>query len=513
MDAETLHRVQARTTTGMVEGVVSADGNVRAFKGIPYAAPPVGALRWKPPQPLAPWTGVRPAVEFGPRPMQGHPFSDMVFRDQGPSEDCLYLNVWAPEQATTRKLPVMVWIFGGGYVAGGTSEPRQDGSKLCQRGVIVVSMNYRLGIFGFFAHPELTQESEHHASGNYGLMDQIAALRWVHDNIAQFGGDPANVTIFGESAGSFSVSSLVASPLARGLFHKAIGESGALFSATRPTPTVAQAQKEWAEFAERTLHANTLASLRAMSAADLLEATVKPKHPRIGAVIDGYVLPSDSVSIYGNGRQAHVPLLAGWNRDEGSADGLLGNKPATLDNYIAAVKQRYGSHADEVLRVYHATNDAEAKRAAADLQGDNFIGYSTWKWLELHRKTSGSPVYRYEFDQPLPAGTPAMPSFELRVPHASDIEFVFETLPERHIPWTPAWSEADWRASQMLATYWTNFAKTGNPNGGGLPNWPTYDAKTGFEVMHLQAAAAAQPDVHRARYLLLDKLPRRGEED
>ncbi len=221
--------VRQTTSDGVLEGVVSADGKVRAFKGIPFAAPPVGPLRWKAPQPVVPWTGVRKAAEFGPRAMQARVYGDMIFRDEGPSEDCLYLNLWMPANPSTPKLPVMVWIHGGGFVAGASSEPRQEGVNLCKKGVMVVSMNYRMGIFGFFAHPELTKESGHESSGNYGLMDQVAALQWVKQNIAAFGGDPDNVTIFGESAGSFSVSALMASPLSQGLFQRAIGESGAFF--------------------------------------------------------------------------------------------------------------------------------------------------------------------------------------------------------------------------------------------------------------------------------------------
>jgi para-nitrobenzyl esterase len=222
--------VQLKTADGVLEGVVSADGKVRTFKGIPFAAPPVGPLRWKAPQPPAPWTGVRKASEYGARCMQGSIYSDMIFHDTGPSEDCLYLNLWMPANPGRAKLPVMVWIYGGGYQAGATSEPRQDGGNLSKKGVLVVSMNYRLGIFGFFSHPELAKESGHDSSGNYGLLDQLAALQWVRKNIATFGGDPDNVTIFGESAGSFSVSALVASPLAKGLFQRAIGESGAYLS-------------------------------------------------------------------------------------------------------------------------------------------------------------------------------------------------------------------------------------------------------------------------------------------
>lgn len=501
LHAEPLRTVQQRLPNGIIEGVISADGQVRTFKGIPYAAPPVGPLRWQPPQPAPSWTGVRPAVEYGPRAMQGRIFDDMVFHDAGPSEDCLYLNLWIPEQGPKTKLPVMVWIHGGGFVAGASSEPRQDGGKLCKEGVLVVSMNYRLGVFGFLALPELTQESGRHASGNYGLMDQIAALEWVRDHIAAFGGDPANVTIFGESAGSFSVSALMASPHAQGLFHRAIGESGAFFGTTLPLKTRADGEATGVTFTEAAFGTSSLAALRAKSAQELLDASVKPPGRWFSPIIDGYVLPTDSRSIYTAGRQAHVPLLAGWNRDEGNYRGFFGPDTPTLAHYIAHAKSRFGDQADAFLKVYSATTDAEAKRAAQDLAGDDFIGYSTWKWLELHRRTGGSAVYRYAFDQTLPLAPDAAPDAEAVAPHASDIEFVFRTLSSRALPWRPE----DHEVSALTAAYWTNFAKTGNPNGAGLPQWPAYEESAGFPVMHLKAPAAVEPDAHRARYEFLDR--------
>jgi para-nitrobenzyl esterase len=265
---------QVRTEAGSLEGSTSPDGKVQAFKGIPYAAPPVGALRWKEPQPVPNWQGVRKATEFGARCMQGNVFGDMVFRDAAPSEDCLYLNVWTPKASPDAKLPVMVWIYGGGFQAGATSEPRQDGERLAHKGVVVVSMNYRLGIFGFFSHPELTKESPHHASGNYGLQDQAAALQWVRKNIASFGGDRENVTIFGESAGSFSVSALMASPTSKALLHRAIGESGAFFGRTLTAKPLAESEQDGVKFAQ-SIGADTLEKLRGMAAQQTLDAASK----------------------------------------------------------------------------------------------------------------------------------------------------------------------------------------------------------------------------------------------
>jgi len=497
-----LRRVQQRTSAGIIEGVVSADGNVRVFKGIPFAAPPVGPLRWREPQPVAPWTGVRQATEFGPRPMQAREYSDMVFRDAGPSEDCLYLNVWVPARPqTSGKLPVMVWIFGGGFKAGSASEPRQDGSALCQLGVIVVSLNYRLGVFGFLAHPELSAESAHHASGNYGLMDQVAALKWVHENIAGFGGDPENVTIFGESAGSTSVCCLIATPLARGLFQKAIGESGAAFPVGHGMPTLADAQAEGTNFIQTRFGGATLEDLRQVPAEKLLAESVRMPRPEFKPVVDGYVLPQDCAELYQRGRQAHVPLLAGSNRDEGRSTTLLGSRAPTVENFAAAARERYGVHASEFLRVYTAADDAAVERAAADFGGDLFTGFATWRWLELHGETSGQPVYRYEFDQPLPLAADAPAGAPRRAPHAADIEFVFRTLPSRHLPWQPE----DLAVSDLMARFWTNFARTGSPSGPGLPAWPPYDRASDWAVMHVQTKARSAPDAHRARDLFLQQ--------
>jgi para-nitrobenzyl esterase len=506
LSAQPISYVQLKTADGILEGVVSGDGLVRTFKGIPYAAPPVGPLRWKPPQPVVPWTGVRKAADYGPRPMQGRIYDDMVFHDAGPSEDCLYLNMWMPGKPATDKLPVMVWIFGGGLMAGSSSEPRQDAGNLSKKGVLVVSMNYRLGIFGFFAHPGLSKESDYHGSGNYGFMDQVAALQWVHDNIAAFGGDPDNVTIFGESAGSFSVSALMASPLARGLFHRAIGESGALLG-SRTVPTLAQAEAAGVKFAQAAYGTSSLAALRAKPAQEVLEATLKEPRPHFGANLDGHFLPENPNTVYATGGQSHVPLLAGWNRDEGGYKTLFEKDEPTLANYAVRAQARFGDNAGAFLKAYAATTDAGAKRAAQDFGGDLSIAYSTWKWLDLQVLTGGSPVYRYEFDQPLPLAPDAKPGAEPVVPHASDIEFVFRVLSSRHLPWRPE----DHEVSELMSSYWTNFAKTGNPNGPGLPEWPQYRAGDGYQVMHLKTQAAAAPDTHRARYELLDQLKLSGD--
>jgi para-nitrobenzyl esterase len=424
----------------------------------------------------------------------------MVFRDNGPSEDCLTLNVWAPEAAFAGKapdavkLPVMLWIFGGGYMAGGTSEARQDGANLSTKGVVVVSCNYRLGIFGFFAHPEAARESEHNSAGNYGLLDQLAALRWVRDNIARFGGDPANVTIFGESAGSFSVSGLVMSPLAKGLFQRSIGESGAMFGEERYPGQLADAEERDVRFAQGAFGTASLAALRGLPAAQVQEAA-RAVPSGFKPVVDGWYLPEPVAGIYSAGKQNRVALMAGWNADEAKADRLFGSAPPTAQGFAAFARQRFGDKAGTFLKLYPASTDAEAARSAADFAGDDFIAFGTWKWLEEHAKTPGVAVYRYHFEHNLPTTPPA-------APHSGEIEYVFGMLASKNLPWTAA----DRQVSCLLATYWTNFAKTGDPNGAGLPQWPVYRKLDGFPVMHLKLNSFAEPDTLRGRYRFLDTL-------
>jgi len=489
------------TDAGLVEGAVSTDSKVRIFKGIPFAAPPVGPLRWKASQPVPSWTGVRNATEFGARCMQGRIFDDMVFRDSGPSEDCLYLNVWAPSTSSQAHLPVMVWIYGGGFAAGSASEPRQDGENLAKKGVVVVSFNYRLGVFGFLSHPELTRESGHNASGNYGLLDQVAALEWVRRNISAFGGDPGNVTIFGESAGSFSVSALMASPLAQGLFQRAIGESGAFFSKTLTAKTLIEAQEADQKFAD-SLGAHSLDALRTLPADKLLDAAIKPGVIRFWPIVDGYFLPEEVRVIFASGKQSKVPLLAGWNADEGNYKTIFGEDAPTAANFVARAHTLFGDKSDAFLKLYPAGTDDQAKRSAQDLAGDQFIGFSTWKWIEMQAATGNSRVFRYEFDDAPPAAkdstAPSRGAY-----HAADIEFVFEALASKNLPWRAE----DEKLSDLISSYWTNFARTGDPNGPGLPHWPVYSSQGSYEVMHLSASSHSAPDEHRARYEFLDALP------
>jgi para-nitrobenzyl esterase len=500
MASEPLRSSQVRTPDGVLEGVISADGKVRTFKGIPYAAPPVGSLRWKAPQPVEPWKRVRNAVEYGPRCMQAPIYDDMVFHDAGPSEDCLHLNLWMPAEPATKKLPVMVWIHGGGFTAGATSEPRQDGGNLSKRGVLVVSMNYRMGIFGFFSHAELDRESGHDASGNYGLLDQVAALQWVKKNIALFGGDPGNVTIFGESAGSFAVSALMASPLAQGLFQRAIGESGAYFGTTLELLPRAQSEKDQLEFAKTALGVTSLEALRAKPAAELLEASTKQHKVSFEPNIDGYLLVEDVYTTYAQGRQSHVPLIAGWNADEGDYREFFEKDEPNAKNYAAHAKAVFGDHASEFLKVYPGGTDAEAKRSAQDFGGDQFIAYSTWKWIEMQQAMAHTPVYRYQFDQAPPAADGS--AGPRGAYHSAEIEFVFNVLSSKPLPWRPE----DRKLSDLMSVYWSNFAKNGNPNGPGLPDWPAFRKSDGYPVMHLSSESRSAPEEHRNRYEFRDSI-------
>jgi para-nitrobenzyl esterase len=431
--------------------------------------------------------------------MQLYAYDDMFFRDNGPSEDCLSLNVWAPTHSSGARLPVMVWLHGGGD-AGGSSEPRQDGENLAKKGVVVVSCNYRLGVFGFFALPALRKESEHNASGNYGLLDQVAALQWVKENIAAFGGDPGNVTIFGESSGAFFVSGLMASPLAQGLFHRAIGESGSMFVDMYSVLTLSQSEDRCQKFADL-LGRHTLEQMRALSADELLQAAAKPPDDWFWRPnIDGYFLPDNARSIYASGKQSHVPLLAGWNADEVGHDALLGNDAPTVQNYTARLHTLFQDRAESYLKFYPAGTDAEAKQAAEDLASDQYVSYATWKWIEMHAATGNSLVFRYQFDDalPQPASVPSSGAY-----HSAEIEFVFNVLASKKLPWRPE----DQTVSDLMSSYWTNFAKRGDPNGPGLTTWPAYSSQTKHQVMHLCANPYSRPDKHRARYEFLDSLP------
>ena len=510
---------KVHTEAGTVEGVATPDTQVLAYKGIPYAAPPSGNLRWAPPQPAAPWHGTLIAKDFGHHCIQFGTNADMVFLDPGPSEDCLNLNVWAPAHAKPGSLPVMVWIFGGGFTTGATSEPRQDGQFLANHHVVVVSMNYRLGMLGYFTSPELTQQSPHHASGNYGLMDQAAAIAWVARNIRAFGGDPKIITLFGESAGSFSVSAQMASPLSKALIAKGIGESGGAFhSSGLPYPGLAKTEQDDAAFAQSAFNAATIADLRKISADDLVKAAgahTTPPPPHFGPVVDGYFLPQSVPEIYAAGNQAHVPLLAGWNADEVRSMISMNPVKPTVDTFSAQATKDFGTNSQQFLAAYPATTDAEAVQSAGDFVSDRFIAYSTWAWLEAQVNTGQAPGYRYRFDLAAP-GDKFHPA-GIGAFHSDDIEYVFGTLDSRL---QATIRPEDRTLSDQIQQYWTNFARNGNPNGvpdgrslpvgvqnaPNLPTWPTYGPTNDWQVMHLNVPSEAKPDTQRNRYLFLDSV-------
>ncbi len=478
------------TAQGQIEGKLINGGAVRAFLGLPYAAPPVGLLRWKAPQPPAAWKGVRDATKFGARCSQWQIWNDYLFLDAGPSEDCLYLNVYVPARASANsRLPVMFWIHGGGYSAGAGSEPRYTNSALPGRGVVLVTINYRLGIFGFLATEELAKEGGGSA-GNYGLMDVVAALRWVNANIAAFGGDPSNVTIFGESAGSFAVSTLMGVPSARGLFHKAIGESGAAFGRTLPTLPLRTQELRDEGWVKKLLGTRSLAQLREIPAAKLVDAESKTGPGWYTPVIDGRFLPEGILETYGEGKQARVPLLAGWNRDERA--GTL-SKGMTAVKWKAFALEQYGADANELLSAFPGRSDAEAVRSADAYTTDQFIALGAWQWVEAHAANGRAPVYRYRFDLPAPASE-VHPEGKYAF-HSDELEYVFGTLDTRR---GAAWRPEDRRLSEQIIRYWTNFARSGDPNGAGLPHWPRYDA--GRMLIHLDREIAAGPDADRPQF-------------
>lgn len=531
---------QVKIANGVLDGNLEASG-VRSFKGIPFAAPPVGPLRWKEPQPVTNWSATRAAKQFGANGLQTNVFGDMGFRSSAMSEDCLYLNVWTPADAKKGLpherpgrsagagaslpqggLPVLVYFYGGGFVAGDGSEARYDGESMATKGIVAVTVNYRLGVFGFMAHPELTKESPHHASGNYGLLDQAAALNWVQKNIAAFGGDPRRVTIAGESAGSVSVSAQMASPLAKNMIAGAIGESGSLLG-TLPALPLARGEEVGVEFA-KTVGATSLAELRAIPAENLLQSAAKFGPFRFSLTIDGYFFPKSPYAIYEAGEQAHVPLLAGWNSEEMNYRMVMGGEQPTKANFAMAVQKLYPAGSADVLKLYDPASDAEVEQMATDLASDRFIGFSTWKWIDVQAKTGGKPVYRYLFSRPRPAmaeamgnvtpglaggvvkdtankPAPRMPMAKGAV-HSAEIEYAMGNLASNKVyDWTPD----DYKVSKLMQDYFANFIKTANPNGPGLPRWPVVSGAATVQYINIDVNTRVETEKNRARYLLMDK--------
>jgi para-nitrobenzyl esterase len=470
---------EVKVDGGLISGTVDPTGNIQVFRGIPFAAPPVGALRWKAPQPVVPWTGVKKCLAFGPSPMQNSPTpfgvytQEFLIPKEPISEDCLYLNIWTGAKAAAEKRPVLVWIYGGGFVSGGSAAPLYDGEAMAKKGIVFVSINYRVGIFGFFAHPELTKESGRQASGNYGLMDQLAALKWVQQNIAAFGGDPGNVTIAGQSAGSMSVNCLVASPLAKGLFKRAIGESGASF--TRGNASLATAEQEGLKVMA-SLNAASLSQLRALPADQLL----KTGQDLRGPIIDGYMLPEAIVDIYKAGKENPVDLLTGWNQDEGMVFGPVMNAADFRKDAV----QKYGEEADAFLKYYPAGSDAEAAASQQNLSRDMIFGVQNYEWANIE-SAKGSKVYVYRFTRKPPATGEFL---KYGAFHTAEVPYAYDNLNFVNRPWEPA----DRTLATAMSAYWANFAAKGDPNGPGLAPWDRY-TPGGKRIIELDKEPASKP--------------------
>lgn len=512
--------VQTKIANGTIEGNYDTKTGVQTYFGIPFAKPPVGNLRWKAPQPAANWVGVKETKKFGPRPMQKIVFGDMNSRSNGLSEDCLYLNVWTPAKRNTKDLPVLLYFYGGGNSAGDASEPRYDGEAMAKKGIVVITCNYRLNVFGFLAHPELSAEAPYKASGNYGMLDQVAAMKWVNKNIAAFGGDPKKVTIAGESAGSIGVSMQMSSPLGRNLIAGAIGESGAGINPTMAPVSLTEGEKDGLEFVQKAGVKN-IAAMRGLSARDIYEIFDESKKFGFSIVIDNYFLPKTLPQIFYAKEQAQVPLLLGWNSAEIPGQAFMYGQPYKDENYIARVKKEYPNDFEEVLRLYPHANEKEIELSATALAADRFISYSTWKWFDLHRKNSSQPVYRYLYSKlrpPLADNTMAAglaggtvkkdanapkPAEAVGAPHACEIEYCMGNL---HLIKEFAFTPDDYKVSETMSNYFANFIKTGNPNGAKLPEWTA--AKAGDNtppVMIIDVESKLINAENDARYEFLDK--------
>ena len=534
----TMAQTQVKTAEGILEGKDLS--GIKVFKGVPFAAPPVGNLRWKAPQPAKHWDDVREAKEYGPNPMQEPLFGDMNFGTKVNSEDCLYLNIWTPAKTMKEHLPVLIYFNGGGLMAGSGSEARYAGDAMARKGIISITANYREGIFGFFAHPQLSKETTYKGSGNYGFMDQVAAIKWVKDNIEAFGGDPNRITIVGESAGSMSVSALMASPLCQGLFAQAMGSSGSVMG-FKKVLTLKEAEQKGVEIAQKiaaqmvgkTDKTKGKASkkkapkadidmLRNLPAEELLKLASVKSLPAYN--IDGYFFVEQPEETFAKGNQTKVPLLVGGNNQEMTPLAVLMGKQPTVENLKAGAKATFGEeNIDELFRLYGITTDKDVlEQPGVNLASDIFLDYSTWKWGNMHKLTSGQPVYRYRYCHPRPAmaikgkvaalaggvidakeGEAPAPQDKGAV-HSADIEYAMGTLPTNRIY---NWQPADYMISNIFNQYYINFVKTGNPNGLGLPEWPSTNGKAIAPVLQIDENTVVKTDAQmEKRYEFIDQL-------
>jgi para-nitrobenzyl esterase len=478
---------------GTVSGSFDESTGIITFKGIPFAAPPVGDLRWKAPQPVEPWEGVKQCTKFSASPMQATPMpfsmwtQEFIAPKERLSEDCLYLNVWTPAKDASEKRPVLVYIYGGGFSSGGSAVPIYDGEEMAKKGLVFITINYRVGTLGFLAHPELTAESPNNASGNYGLLDQVEALKWVNKNIAAFGGDPENVTIAGQSAGAFSVNYLVASPLTKGLIHRAIAESGGAVLSTNALArggSLKSGEEAGVKFAE-SLGASTIEELRAKSAEEILSGKGG------GApIVDGYFLPKPVGEIFANGEQNDIPVIIGWNEDEG-----FGGAPVSADQFKQRVKQQFGDMADEFLAKFPINTEEEAKAIQNDLGALQTFGIQSYKWMQLQNEKATSKVFMYRFERDVPFADEMQ---DFGAFHTGEVPYAYNNLKMSPRPWT----EADYKLADLMSDYWVNFATSGNPNAEGLPEWEA-TSPDNLKAMHFDTTSACGdlPSVELLKFL------------
>ncbi len=457
---------EVNTENFTVSGFYDSEMGVYSFKGIPYAEPPTGENRWRPPVPKSTTDMVLNGREYGPICMQGEPtpFSmwtqEFIAPSGNMSEDCLTLNIWTKEGTIDEKRPVMVFIHGGGFSSGSNSVPVYDGTHMAQKGVVFVSINYRLGIFGFYSHPELGQESEHSVSGNYGILDQIAALEWVRDNIEYFGGDPENVTIAGQSAGAFSVHYLVSTQKTEGLFHKAIAESGAaIFPRNDLSRTIDLdwAQDQGLEVQEQ-LGSNSLEELRSLDADLLLNVQT-----RFSPIIDGYIFPAPIYQLYEAGEYNDVPVLMGWNANEGNFSGAI----QSADEIKISIQEQFGDYSDQILTHFPVDNDEIAAESQIELGSLSIFGLQLWKWASMQIENDGSDIFMYHFTKEVPYNENQRSYGAF---HTGEVPYAYHTLEMSDRPWT----DSDRYLSDVMSDYWVNFAKNGDPNQTGLPEWEPF---------------------------------------
>jgi para-nitrobenzyl esterase len=462
-----------KTANGSIEGYFNQNKTIRIFKGVPFATPPIGNLRWKAPQPSKNWNGVLKCKSYSASPMQNKPVpfmcwsEEFIAQPEPLSEDCLYLNIWAATKTKKEKLPVFVWIYGGGLSSGSANCAIYDGEEMAKKGVIFVSINYRVGVFGFMAHPELSKESPYNTSGNYGFLDQMEALRWIQKNIAKFGGDPNNVTIAGQSAGSFSVNALVASPLAKGLFHKAIAQSGGLLS-NKMSNNLAYSEKQGEAFMQKAKATNII-ELRNRTSKEIQE--LSQGNFRFGTTLDNYVLPLDLLQNFEKGLFNEVPLLTGWVTGDGA---LMGNESTTIEKFTKDAQNTYGNNTNDFLQIFNPQTDEEAKVMKTKIGMFQFASLPSHLWAGFNKKQK-SYLYQFSHVPPDKANFPNYGAF-----HTSEVPYALHTLKK----WNRSWQSLDWNLEDEISSYWVNFAKTGNPNGKDLPLWKSYEKETGY-IMEL----------------------------